>query len=109
VKVAYYADAKIVGMVPRAVFVPVPKVDSALVELVRRDTPPVDVPSRARLFELVRAGFAHRRQMLRRTLRSVLGDRTTRVLTDADIDPRSRAESLGLPEWAALANAEAAS
>ena len=31
VKVAYYAEAKIVGMVPRAVFVPVPKVDSALV------------------------------------------------------------------------------
>jgi 16S rRNA (adenine1518-N6/adenine1519-N6)-dimethyltransferase len=109
VKVAYYADAKIVGMVPRAVFVPVPKVDSALVELVRRDAPPVDVPSRARLFELVRAGFAHRRQMLRRTLRPVLGERTTSVLTDADVDPRARAESLGLPEWAALVNAEAAS
>ena len=109
VRVAYYAAAKIVGMVPRAVFVPVPKVDSALVELVRRDTPPVDVPSRARLFQLVRAGFAHRRQMLRRTLRPVLGERTTSVLTDADVDPRARAESLGLPEWAALANAEAAS
>jgi 16S rRNA (adenine1518-N6/adenine1519-N6)-dimethyltransferase len=109
VRVAYYAEAKIVGMVPRAVFVPVPKVDSALVELVRRDTPPVDVPSRARLFELVRAGFAHRRQMLRRTLRPVLGDRTTGILADAEVDPRARAESLGLPEWAALANAEAAS
>jgi 16S rRNA (adenine1518-N6/adenine1519-N6)-dimethyltransferase len=109
VRVAYYAEAKIVGMVPRAVFVPVPKVDSALVELVRRDSPPVDVGSRARLFELVRAGFAHRRQMLRRTLRPVLGERTTSILTDADVDPRARAESLGLPEWAALANAEAAS
>jgi 16S rRNA (adenine1518-N6/adenine1519-N6)-dimethyltransferase len=109
VRVAYYAEAKIVGMVPRAVFVPVPKVDSALVELVRRDSPPVDVPSRARLFELVRAGFAHRRQMLRRTLRPVLGERTTSILTDAHVDPRARPESLGLPEWAALANAEAAS
>ena len=109
VRVAYYAEAKIVGTVPRAVFVPVPKVDSALVELIRRDTPPVDVPSRALLFELVRAGFAHRRQMLRRTLRPVLGERTTSVLTDAHVDPRARAESLGLPEWAALANAEVAS
>ena len=109
VRVAYYAEAKIVGTVPRAVFVPVPKVDSALVELMRRDTPPVDVQSRARLFELVRAGFAHRRQMLRRTLRPVLGERTTSVLTDAHVDPRARAESLGLPEWAALANAEVAS
>jgi 16S rRNA (adenine1518-N6/adenine1519-N6)-dimethyltransferase len=109
VRVAYYADAKIVGMVPRAVFVPVPEVDSALVELVRRDAPPVDVPSRERLFQLVRAGFAHRRKMLRRTLRPAFGERTERVLTDAGIDPRARAESLGLTEWAALARAEVTS
>ena len=109
VKVAYYAEAKIVGMVPRAVFVPVPKVDSALVELVRRDTPPVDVPSRERLFQLVRVGFAHRRQMLRRTLRAVLGEHTESALADAGIDPSARPESLGLDEWAALARAEAAS
>ena len=96
-------------MVPRAVFVPVPKVDSALVELVRRDTPPVDAPSRERLFQLVRAGFAHRRKMLRRTLRPVLGERTASVLIDAGIDARARAESLGLDEWAALARAEVAS
>lgn len=105
VRVAYYADAKIVGMVPRAVFVPVPKVDSALVELVRRDAPPVDVPSRERFFELVRAGFAHRRKMLRRSLRPALGEGTTDLLTEAGIDPRARAESLGLAEWAALARA----
>ena len=105
VRVAYYADAKIVGVVPRAVFVPVPNVDSALVELVRRDTPPVHVPSRERFFELVRAGFAHRRKMLRRTLRPALGEHTTDLLTEAGIDPRARAESLGLAEWAALARA----
>jgi 16S rRNA (adenine1518-N6/adenine1519-N6)-dimethyltransferase len=108
VRVAYYAHAKIVGVVPRTVFVPAPKVDSALVELVRRDTPPVDVPSPERLFELVRAGFAHRRKMLRRTLPAVLGDRTLRVLDEAAVDPRSRPESLGLTEWAALARAETA-
>jgi 16S rRNA (adenine1518-N6/adenine1519-N6)-dimethyltransferase len=107
VRVAYYAHAKIVGMVPRTVFVPAPKVDSALVELVRRDAPPVDVPSTDRLFELVRAGFAHRRKMLRRTLPAVLGDRAMSVLDEAGIDPRARPESLGLTEWAALARAEA--
>jgi len=106
VRVAYYADATIVGMVPRSVFVPVPKVDSALVELVRRDAPPVDVPSRERLFALVRAGFAHRRKMLRRTLRPVLGERAVHVLTNAGVDPAARAESLGIVDWAALANAE---
>jgi 16S rRNA (adenine1518-N6/adenine1519-N6)-dimethyltransferase len=108
VRMAYYAHAKIAGMVPRTVFVPAPKVDSALVELVRRDAPPVEVPSRERLFELVRAGFAHRRKMLRRTLPAVLGDGTINLLRDAGIDPRARPESLGLTEWAALARAEAA-
>jgi 16S rRNA (adenine1518-N6/adenine1519-N6)-dimethyltransferase len=107
VRVAYYARAKIVGVVPRTVFVPAPKVDSALVELVRRGRPPVDVPSPERLFELVRTGFAHRRKMLRRTLPAVLGDRTSSVLQDAAVDPRARPESLGLTEWAALARAEA--
>lgn len=109
VRVAYYADARIVGAVPRAVFVPVPKVDSALVEIVRRDVPAVDVPSRARFFELVRAGFAHRRKMLRRALRPVLGERTADVLIRAGVDPRARAESLGLTEWASLALAETTS
>jgi 16S rRNA (adenine1518-N6/adenine1519-N6)-dimethyltransferase len=108
VRVAYYTRAKIVGMVPRTVFVPAPNVDSALVELVRRERPPVDVPSTERLFELVRAAFAHRRKMLRRTLPAVLGDRATSVLHDAAIDPRARPQSLGLAEWAALARAEAA-
>jgi 16S rRNA (adenine1518-N6/adenine1519-N6)-dimethyltransferase len=108
VRVAYFARSKIVGNVPRTVFVPPPKVDSALVELVRRDAPPVDVPSRARLFELVRAGFAQRRKMLRRSLRAELGERTEAMLTEATIDPRARAESLGLAQWAALARVEAA-
>ena len=44
-------------MVPPSVFVPAPKVESALVQLVRRDAPPVDVPSPDRLFALVRDGL----------------------------------------------------
>ena len=108
VRIGYYAHARIAGMVPRTVFVPAPKVDSALVELIRRDVPPVDVPSPERLFELVRAGFAHRRKMLRRTLPAVLGEETMSLLDEAGIDPRARPESLGLVEWAALARAEVA-
>src|SRR5215470_13085119 len=43
VKVAYFADAKVVGLVPPTVFVPRPKVESALVRLDRRPEPPVAV------------------------------------------------------------------
>ena len=45
VKVAYFAEAQVVGLVPPTVFVPRPKVDSALVRLRRRAEPPVSVPS----------------------------------------------------------------
>jgi 16S rRNA (adenine1518-N6/adenine1519-N6)-dimethyltransferase len=106
-KVAYFADAHVVGLVPPTVFVPRPKVDSALVRMVRRDAPPVTVPSPDQLFALVRAGFAQRRKMLRRSLVPVLGDRTQHVLAASGIAPTARAEALGLDDWAALARCAA--
>ncbi len=108
VRVGYHAQARRVGLVPPTVFLPPPKVDSALVELVRHPTPPVDVPSVDQLFSLVRAGFSQRRKMLRRVLRTELGDRTDPVLVAAGIDPAARAETLDLATWAALARAAAA-
>jgi len=105
VKVDYYATARVVGTVSPSVFVPQPKVDSALVLLERRARPPVEVASPDALFELVRSGFATRRKMLRRSLRGVLGDRTEAVLVAAGVDPTARAEELALPAWAALARA----
>ncbi len=107
VKIAYYARAELAGVVPPTVFMPKPAVDSALVRLVRRDEPPVDVPDVERLFLLVRAGFATRRKMLRRALTTELGSRTVAVLEAAGVDPSVRAETLGLEEWASIACVEA--
>ncbi len=103
VKVAYYARAEVVGLVPPTVFIPAPKVDSALVRIVRHAQPPVSVPSPDRLFALVRAGFAQRRKMLRGALRAELGTNVESVLASAGIDGRARAETLTLDQWAALA------
>jgi 16S rRNA (adenine1518-N6/adenine1519-N6)-dimethyltransferase len=108
VKVAYFGRARVVGAVPRTVFLPEPNVDSALVRVDRHETPTVDVPSPDALFALVKAGFAQRRKMLRRALQPELGDRTTTVLEAAGVDPRARAESLDLDAWAAVARAAAA-
>jgi 16S rRNA (adenine1518-N6/adenine1519-N6)-dimethyltransferase len=108
VKVAYFAEAELAGAVPPTVFVPQPKVDSVLVRMIRRHQPPVEVPSRARLFALVQAGFAQRRKMLRRSLRGALGDGVTDVLSTAGVDPATRAETLSLSDWAAVARAEEA-
>ena len=109
VKVAYFAEAQVVGLVPPTVFVPRPKVESALVRLRRRIMPPVTVPSADDLFALVRAGFGQRRKMLRRSLAPILGDATTAVLDAAGVAPTARAEALGLDDWAAVARSAAES
>lgn len=99
VKVAYWASAKVVGRVPSTVFVPQPRVESALVSIVRRpDGPAVDV-DRARLFELVRTGFGHRRKMLRRALAGMVDDA---VFACAGIRPEARAEELDIEAWGKL-------
>ena len=108
VRVAYHAEARVVGAVPQTVFLPRPKVDSVLVRIDRRPAPAVTVDDPDAMFGLVRAGFAQRRKMLRRSLRGMLGDRVDTVLAGAGIDPTLRAEALGIEAWAALAQ-EAAS
>jgi 16S rRNA (adenine1518-N6/adenine1519-N6)-dimethyltransferase len=102
VKMTYWATAKIVGYVPATVFVPQPKVESALVEITRRATPAVEGVAPDVLFELVRAGFAHRRQMLRRVLDGVV---TMDEFDRARIAPTSRAEELDVHAWGRLAAA----
>jgi 16S rRNA (adenine1518-N6/adenine1519-N6)-dimethyltransferase len=99
VKVAYWAEAKVVGVVPPTVFVPKPNVDSALVQIVRRPAPATDAP-RDRLFELVRAGFAHRRKMLRRALAGLVGPEE---FAAAEVRPEARAEELDVLAWGRLA------
>jgi 16S rRNA (adenine1518-N6/adenine1519-N6)-dimethyltransferase len=102
VKVAYYASAKVVGTVSPNVFVPRPNVESALVRFVRHDRPAVQVRDADRMFELVKAGFATRRKTLRNTLDGrVDAERFAR----AGVDPRARAETLALADWARLADA----
>jgi 16S rRNA (adenine1518-N6/adenine1519-N6)-dimethyltransferase len=102
VKVAYHATARVVGRVPASVFVPRPAVESALVRIERRPQVAVDpdvVPA-ARLFEVVRAGFGHRRKMLRQSLADVVGPDAFAV---SGINPEARAENLGVEEWGRLA------
>jgi 16S rRNA (adenine1518-N6/adenine1519-N6)-dimethyltransferase len=99
VKVAYWAAARVVGLVPAAVFMPKPNVESALVEIVRR--PPPDVAPDA-LFAIVRTAFGQRRKMLRRSLAGVV-DPT--VFAAAGVAETARPEELGLDEWVRLVRA----
>lgn len=108
VTVAWHAQAQIAGAVPRAVFFPRPKVESALLVLRRRGAPPVAVSDPRAMFALVRAGFAQRRKTLGRALRPVLGRDAPATLRGAGIDPATRAERVDLRQWAALTDAAVA-
>jgi 16S rRNA (adenine1518-N6/adenine1519-N6)-dimethyltransferase len=102
VKVAYYAEATLVGRVPPSVFTPRPRVESELVRIVRRPAVAVD-PAQVdggRLFAVVRAGFAQRRKMLRRSLAGVVAPDAFAV---AGISPEARAEELSVSDWGRLA------
>lgn len=105
VAVQYYAQAEIVCSVPASAFQPPPKVTSAVVKLVLRPAPAVDVDDADSFFGLVRAGFSAPRKQLRNSLGHGLalsGAAVDVLLARADVDVKRRAETLALPEWAAI-------
>jgi len=101
VKVAYWAEAELLGRVPASVFLPRPRVESALVRIVRRSKPSVDA-DREVLFDLVRTAFGQRRKMLRRSLAGKVGADT---FAAADVAADARPEQLSIDDWGRLADA----
>ena len=107
VAVQYYCEIDYVVTVPKEVFYPIPKVDSAVIHLRLRAKPPVELLSEKLFFECVKKGFGQRRKTLHNALTGICEldkDATGRLLEAAGIDPVRRAETLSLEEFAALAN-----
>jgi 16S rRNA (adenine1518-N6/adenine1519-N6)-dimethyltransferase len=86
--------------VPPGAFRPPPQVDSAVVRLVPHVVPPVVVNDPERFARIVKAAFAQRRKVLRNSLRDLVSAKT---MIERGIDPTRRAETLGLGEFARLA------
>ena len=108
VSVQFYGRPHIVGRLRPAAFWPRPEVDSAVIRIDLHPQPTLDVPDEATFFRVLRAGFSQRRKQLRNALGSGLGIRASAaadLLAAANIDPRRRAQTLALEEWAALARA----
>lgn len=100
VKVAYWATARIAGRVPPSVFLPPPKVESALVDIRRRPTPAVADVDPSWLFNLVSTGFGQRRKMLRGSLGGLVGPEE---FACAGVAPQARPEDLDVAAWGRLA------
>lgn len=105
--VQFYCTAQIVARIPAGAFRPVPKVDSAVVRLVRRSGPVVPGVAAEEYFRIARAGFSRPRKQLRNSLAGgmrVPPSQAEAWLEAAGIDPRRRAETLALKEWGRLAS-----
>jgi 16S rRNA (adenine1518-N6/adenine1519-N6)-dimethyltransferase len=103
VKLAYHARARIAGRVPPTVFMPRPKVSSALVEFVRRP-PPVEVSDPSAFLDFVDSCFGHRRKTIRNALvgMGLAPGAAAAALEGARVSASSRPEQLAIADFAAL-------
>lgn len=103
--ISYHADTAMIGTLSPDNFYPEPKVESALLQLSMLETPRVTVEDASFFFRLVRESFRGRRKMLKNSLkRFATSDRLTEILSNLDIAPQRRPETLDITEFAALAN-----
>lgn len=102
----YYSIPKKLFSVSRGSFMPAPKVDSAVIKLDIRKSPPVEVRDEKAMFRLIRAAFAQRRKTLANSLTAagLTREQTISLLDKAGIPRQSRAEQLTLEQFAILAN-----
>lgn len=111
IAVQYYMTAKVAFIVPRTVFVPAPNVDSAILKMVRREQPAVEVQDEKFFFKVSKASFVHRRKTLWNNLTSYFGKseevktKLERALEKADLVANVRGEALDLAAFARLSDA----
>lgn len=107
ISVQFYGTPRIVERIQASAFYPSPGVDSAVVRIDLTDQPRVPVDDVDTFFKVVKAGFSQKRKQLHNSLAAGLSlthDQIAQLLSEAAIDPKRRAETLTLEEWARLAN-----
>jgi 16S rRNA (adenine1518-N6/adenine1519-N6)-dimethyltransferase len=102
ISVKIFGKPKIVKIVKAGAFNPPPKVDSAIltIEEISKDVFS-DKKSLDLFFDIVKAGFAHKRKFLYSNLKDVLKE-PEKNLNKCNISPKIRAEDLKLEEWVCL-------
>ena len=104
----YYAEPELLFDVPAGCFLPQPKVTSAVIQLKCRKALPWDITDKDIFFRTVRASFAMRRKKLQNGLAAgfpELGKAGAgEVIAACGMPENVRGETLGIPEFAKLAN-----
>ena len=108
VSVQFYGRPALVTRINAGSFYPAPKVDSAVVRIDVHPQPPVAVGDVDRFFAVVKAGFGQKRKQIHNALKAGLAvppETITAALAQANVDPKRRAETLTLQDWAAVVEA----
>ena len=105
--VEMFGEPSLEMRIPADAFFPPPKVDSAVILVNLYPEPLLEENARVIFFEIIKAGFLHKRKTLRNSLSKGLGwspDQAEIFLVGAGIDPQRRAETLSMDEWFNLAH-----
>ena len=103
----YYTEPEIITSVPASLFVPPPKVDSAVLRLRVLDEPSVRVKNEKIFFRVVKAAFAQRRKTLLNCICSafpIQKDAAADLFMSVGIEPSRRGETLSIEEFARLSD-----
>ena len=101
----FFAAPRLAFTVPPTVFIPPPKVDSAVVILDVWDEAPLPEEMQPLFFKIVHAGFEQKRKQLANAIADVLQlpkAEVGRWLASSGVDPMRRAETLSVAEWVTL-------
>ncbi|MDR3547880.1 MAG: 16S rRNA (adenine(1518)-N(6)/adenine(1519)-N(6))-dimethyltransferase RsmA [Candidatus Pacebacteria bacterium] len=90
--------------VPRGAFFPPPNVDSAVLAIRDISTPFASNVEESRFFEILHAGFAHKRKQLAKNLESIApSEQIIEAFSEAHLSPKIRSEDVSLGSWKILA------
>ncbi len=90
-----FYNIKIVKKVPRSFFEPQPRVDGAVVRMIRKKSVPVSKREIRKYEEFLHRGYSKPRKMLNKVF-------TKKTLTSLKIDDKLRPQHIGLRKWLGL-------
>lgn len=100
IKSQIFYDAQIEYVLPPTAFFPPPKVDSAVVCMVRRSKPLYDVEIN-KLEKLCKAAFMHRRKTIRNNLKNIVPN-FDEVCESIGLEPQTRPEDISIKTYCLL-------
>lgn len=105
--IQYYTNPKYICTVSKDCFIPVPKVDSAIMNLEVLKSPKIIVKNEKLLFKIIKSSFMQKRKTLLNSLsNSNIAEKQIleKMLTDLEIDSKIRAENLSLEQFGKISD-----